>query len=277
MASDRLNTLLVHYNGQLQQLQQIELEMLLVFKNVCEAHTLRYYLTAGTLLGAVRHKGFIPWDDDIDIAMPREDFDRLIRLCQEELDTRFFFQSSDTDPFFPLYFAKLRLNDTATKEAATKNIPMHQGLFIDIFPLDVCPDSETGGQLFFKAIEFFSVAARAKVDREFSFSQVPAPARWLLRLATMLPVRGLYRLRDIVRRWAAFCGSGRRICTVGGAHLYPYEVFQSKWYHSTVSLEFEGHVFPAPAEWDEYLKHMYGEDYMVPPPPELRRQHQSFG
>ena len=92
-------------DSRLRKLQMAELEILKEFVRLCEAHGLQYYLVGGTLLGAVRHKGFIPWDDDIDVAMPRGDYDRFSQIAPKELDPRYFYQCPDTDPHYFLTYA----------------------------------------------------------------------------------------------------------------------------------------------------------------------------
>ena len=97
-------------NTELRALQLDEVTVLDELDRICKKHGLRYYLTAGTLLGAVRHGGFIPWDDDIDVAMPREDYDRLYRICKTELRDGFFFQCEKTERLHTFFFAKIRNN-----------------------------------------------------------------------------------------------------------------------------------------------------------------------
>ena len=118
------------------ELQQIDSDLLKEYIDFCEKHNLTYFLMAGTLLGAIRHKGFIPWDDDIDVAMPREDYDRFCELAAKEFTGDIFFQSYKTDKHFPYVFSKLRNTNTTFIEAVYKHVDMNHGVYIDIFPID---------------------------------------------------------------------------------------------------------------------------------------------
>ncbi len=117
--------------------QKVMLEILLEIHRICEKHNIPYTLIAGTLLGAVRHKGFIPWDDDCDIAMMREDYERFLLVAPKELSEDYFLQTKQTDKCYPLNFAKVRKNNTVlieTGETGEENY--HHGIFVDIFPFD---------------------------------------------------------------------------------------------------------------------------------------------
>ena len=113
----------------------IELELLLELDRVCKKHGLRYFLMCGTLLGAVRHKGFIPWDDDADVAMPRDDYEKLLQL-HDEFKHPIFLQTPYTDSGFAVSHTCLRNSNTSAISPIIKYQKMNHGLFIDIFPLD---------------------------------------------------------------------------------------------------------------------------------------------
>lgn len=250
--------------------QRESLEILLEFQRVCQKLGLQYYLTAGTLLGAVRHKGFIPWDDDIDIAMPRKDYDRLALEGQNLFESQYVYQEYRTEPNFPYYFAKLRKRGTRAEEPILRAIQMEQGIYIDIFPLDRCPDSDRWATLLFKGIELLDCAVLARVSTEFVCGYQKGYMRFLWNVLRRLPNGCLFALREGTRRLLG--RSGKRLCTAGGHHGYPKETYQPEWFAETVELEFEGHSFPVPADWDALLKNMYG-DYMALPPQEERQGH----
>ena len=256
----------------LRAIQLRELDILRDFHRVCQALGLTYYLTAGTLLGAVRHQGFIPWDDDIDVAMPRADYERFIREGQALLDAGLFVQSWRTEPNFPYEFAKIRQRGTRTDEPILRAIAMDQGIFIDIFPLDPCPDRDGPAGLFFKLVELLNCCVLARVSREFVCGYTKPGAKLLWRLLRHLPNRWLFALRDGVRKAAGWRASGRRLCTVSGHHGYPRETYDAAWFGTRTTLPFEGDRFPAPGGWHELLQHMYG-DYLTPPPESDRQGH----
>ena len=142
-------------NQTLHQLWSVEIEMLDAFDTVCKKYGLRYSLAYGTLLGAVRHKGFIPWDDDLDIMMPREDYQRLFEIWSKEVDSEYFLQDYTTDTEdYVNSFAKIRKKHTdfITSEEE-KTVRYHTGIFIDIFPGDKYPDGKV------ERIEFYVNAA----------------------------------------------------------------------------------------------------------------------
>lgn len=256
--------------GELRSLQLAELEILLEFQRVCEKLGLRYYLTAGTLLGAIRHKGFIPWDDDIDVAMPRKDYDRLGLEGPKFFTASYVYQEYRTEPNFPYYFAKLRKRGTMAEEPILRAIEMEQGYYIDIFPLDRCPNSDKKAILLFKGIELMDCAALARVSPEYVCGYQKPYMRLLWNVLRCLPNGGIFTLREWMRKLLG--QGGKRLCTVGGHHGYPRETYQPEWFRETVGLEFEGHIFPAPVGWDALLTNMYG-GYLTPPPEEDRQGH----
>lgn len=250
-------------------LRRTELELLLEFQRLCQRLGLRYYLTAGTLLGAVRHKGFIPWDDDIDVVMPRWDYDKLARLAPGALAPEYVYQEYRTQPNFPYYFAKLRRRGTRVEEPILRAIAMDQGVYIDVFPLDRCPGPRRA-KLLFKAVELLDCAVLARVSGEFVCGYQKPYMRFLWNTLRRLPNKSLFALREGLRKLLGL--GGKRLCTVGGHHGYPRESYDPEWFEQTVELEFEGHPFPAPAGWDALLKNMYGE-YMTLPPEDERGGH----
>lgn len=249
----------------LRSLQLQELDLLLKFDNMCKKYSLRYYFTGGTLLGAVRHSGFIPWDDDIDILMPRKDFNRFADLCLAEQNDEFVYVSAATDKDYPHYFAKLR--------SCTKN-DISNG-FIDIFPMDVCPDQENLARLFFKSTELCNTALFMRTKKGF----ICEYTRWYMRFLCMVlcrcPNRFLVCLRNFFRKLFGQFSSGKRFCNVGGRWKFPGEVYQATWFERPTEMIFEGYLFPVPYGWHDMLKNMYG-DYMTPPKEAERIGHSSF-
>ena len=126
----------------LKKLQQIQLEMLVEVDRICQKCGIKYNIIAGTLLGAVRHKGYIPWDDDADVALLRPEYEKFRKACETELDkTRFYFQDHQNTKGYRWGYGKLRRKDTLFLRENQENMPYEQGVFIDIFPLDNVPDN----------------------------------------------------------------------------------------------------------------------------------------
>ena len=129
----------------MEELRKVQLEALLEVDRICKKFGITYQLFSGTLLGAIRHKGFIPWDDDIDICMLRNDYDRFIEVCKTELDTTYFLQNYETDKNFIHNITRIRKNNTIALQSACAELDMHHGIFIDIFPMDnIVPHSIVG-------------------------------------------------------------------------------------------------------------------------------------
>lgn len=114
-------------------LQKVEFDILVEFDRICRKFNLKYFLFSGTLLGAVRHGGFIPWDDDIDVAMPINDYYKFVKICKTELGEDYFLQTYNTD-YVNFWYAKIRKNNTTMLESGFENVNMHHGVWIDIFP-----------------------------------------------------------------------------------------------------------------------------------------------
>ena len=126
----------------LNRIKDVEKQILCKYIEICEKYHLRYFVAFGTLLGTARHKGFIPWDDDIDVGMPREDYERFLQIAQKECGEEYFLQTVDTDPEYHLYFAKLRMNRTRFVENSLQKAGSVTGFYIDIFPYDEISDDE---------------------------------------------------------------------------------------------------------------------------------------
>ena len=246
----------------LRELQLRELDILLEIRRICNDHGLAYYLTGGTLLGAVRHKGFIPWDDDIDIVMPREDYDRFAALCPGALAPGFTYHSKDTDRDYPHYFAKVRRRGGEGEPEG----------FVDVFPLDKCPDKKLPAMFFFKGTRVLTTAVLTRTDKNF----VCGYTRWymdvLRRLLAVFPTRWLIAWRDVLPKVFDRFSSGQKVCNVGGRYSYPGEVRDISWYSEKTELSFEGHMFSVPSGWDALLTNMFG-DYMTPPAEADRQGH----
>lgn len=127
-------------NETLRKLQLVELEIANEIKRVCVENNIKYFLESGTLLGAVRHGGFIPWDDDMDIGMMREEYEKFLKIAPEKLSSEFILQTWKNEKDYSLTFAKVRKSDTIFLEYEFKDSSMHNGIWVDIFPYDSVPE-----------------------------------------------------------------------------------------------------------------------------------------
>ncbi|HYD64452.1 LicD family protein [Azospirillum sp.] len=260
--------------AQLRALHAVQLRMLLDFDRVCRSLGLRYQLAAGTLLGAVRHGGFIPWDDDVDVAMPRADYRRLLAEAPALLGPDCFLQHWRSDPAFRRAYAKLRRNGSTFREAACADHPSHQGIFIDIFPFDtVAPDRWWGwvhlvaARLATMAGALFNHPRRGRLAPDRPLWQRLA-ARPACLMGVLLPFRWRARLYEA---WVGLLDSTdarHMACLVAMPHdrkrarrlIRPAAEFLE-----TVPMPFEGHLFPVPAAHDATLSRLYGDYRRLPP------------
>lgn len=252
----------------LKEIQQSELRILIYFRDFCEVNGLKYFITAGTLLGAVRHGGFIPWDDDIDVVMPREDYDRFIKHMRRNGAGEFVFQDGKTDNSYPIYCPKLREKNYVVHEELFGKALKYNGCYIDILPLDDCPEDKQSAQTFFDINVFLTTALVKKINPDYRIGYTKKSMKKLHGVARLLPRSAIRLLRDLLRRNV----SGELLCTVDGAHGYPNEVYEREWFSDSIPMEFEGEIFSAPIGWDKLLKNMYG-DYMTPPAKEKTEGH----
>lgn len=259
-------------NEKLRELQLCELEVLKEFVRVCERLGLRYYLVGGTLLGAVRHGGFIPWDDDIDVAMPREDYDRFAVLAPPLLGQEYFYQDDKTDGGYYLSYAKIRKNGTFIYEERFKDSRFEKGVFIDIFPLDDCPKPGIVCHFLFNVLAVMNY--RGEVDSGVPYHPY---SEWSGKIgyALLQLLRGddIPKLRRKLLRLNKRLSNGRYVASYSGAYGYRKEVLSWEWYQETTQLAFEGREYAAPKGFDSILARSYGGNYMELPPVEERRWH----
>lgn len=249
---------------ELADLKNKELEILRAFDSMCRENNLSYFITAGTLLGAVRHKGFIPWDDDIDVVMLRKDFKKLNKVCKKALPKGLFLQDKKNDKGYPFHFDKIRLDNTEVVDPFLQGVNIHKGIYIDVFPVDKCPKNNKLAQFMFKWVSTTSYALIAKQDKNFDFDYTKKSARMLYHFMIKMPRGFVIAMRDfVVGIFNVFC-SGKKLCTVSGAHGFPRETYSGGWLKEKIMLPFEDGKYPAPAGYDGLLTNMYG-DYMKPP------------
>lgn len=247
-----------HLNGH----QKLLLQLLCEFDRICRKHGLKYMLFAGTALGAARHKGFIPWDDDIDVAMLRSEYDRFMELAPQELDTGTYFLQKEFSEHWPMFFSKLRVNNTACIERYIPKDPLvHQGVYIDIFPIDNLGKKSISQRLQFAASK---VVIAKSLDRRGYLTDCKRKKvfMWLCRLLPLKPMLSITQRRkendsEMVHSFLA------------AASKYGKNIYPRSWFTELTEMTFEGNRFPVSAHYDEMLTRIYG-DYMVMPTEEDR-------
>ena len=257
----------------LRQLQLTITEIIDEIDRICKKHNLRYYLYGGTLLGAVRHKGFIPWDDDADLVMPRADYEKFRKICKTELGEGFFYQTSQTDEDFHMLFTKIRKNNTYVHEEKWESKNMHKGIFVDILPLDHFPKNKLIGKIV--------LHAASMMHQICAFNNCASDnivAKVIFKIGKKLPRKFNYKVRDMLLKTTNALSSKKNICSFG-SHYQPMirRVFKTDWFFGEeVTMEFEGRQFRVPTNWEKYLLHLFGKNYMQLPPVEMRICHTDF-
>ncbi|MEE0930320.1 MAG: LicD family protein [Acutalibacteraceae bacterium] len=251
-----------------------ELIILKEIKRICDKYNIRYYLSSGTLLGAIRHDGFIPWDDDIDIEMPLKDYKFFIKVCKKELGERFFLQTFETDPNYYYPFAKVRMNNTAFIVWNSEKHHIHQGFWVDIFPVTKVSKNRyvyKFQKFFLKISKVFQMSdyclgmhdilceeiGEKNVKLAITLGRLPVSWRIALHklfydLALSNPEKG----DDIAQIFMSFFPIPKDTC---------FELIEHK---------FEDEYYKIPKNYDIYLTDRYG-DYMQLPPEEKRVTHSS--
>lgn len=257
----------------LKRLQQTELDMLIEIDRICKKCGINYTLDGGTLLGAIRHDGFIPWDDDADVAMLRAEYDKFFEACKSELDTdKYFLQEYRTDEAYPWGYSKLRRNDTLFLRGGQEHIPCHQGIFVDIFIYDDVPDNPIWRRLHLFACTLIRKCQYSVVGKVEAKS---AAGRLWYSLIDHIPKRMLF---SAIGRIAAV--TDRHEGELARHMTYPYT--KSRYglprhcFNEFTDKDFEGHTFKIFKDYDSYLTALYG-DYMSLPPENERKMHPVSG
>jgi len=248
----------------MQGLKEIELKTLKTFRDVCDKNNLRYYLVGGTLLGAVKFKGFIPWDDDIDVSMPRKDYEKLIELYNNEEvgDTKLLSYRNNKEIY--VGFAKIVNTRTTLTEAGY--IPVNgMGVFIDVFPLDIISNS-------IKEQKVIMANIQKKKSFLYLIQADKLPRINIIKYFLKMTVRGvlgivghsfvLKRMDAVAKR--DFDKETNNIVNFFGAYKEK-EIANKKWFEEITMLNFEDDAFACPKGYHEYLTQIYG-DYMPPLP-----------
>ena len=254
---------------ELQQVQEIEKEMLVEIDRICCKYGIPYNMVGGTMLGAIRHGGFIPWDDDADIAMLRENYDRFVKICATELDdSRFYFQDMHHTDGYRWGYGKIRRKDTAFVRHGQEHMPYEQGVFVDIFPLDSVPD----GKIRRKVHQIKCFVMRKKL-----WAYVGQNTETNMWIRLLYRYWGKISREKLIQQYDKLVDENRdnqtelvRILT------FPTPKgtygFYRKWYEEQEYYQFEDIRLKGAKDYDGWLRYKFG-DYMKLPPIEQRKIH----
>ena len=231
----------------LRKAQLIMLDMLIEFAAICKKHQLQYWLDSGTLLGAVRHQGFIPWDDDIDISMPVEDYNKFLKIAQRELSSDIFFQTSQTDKNFKFDYIKLRSNKASIIEfhEKDKHIKYHQGVFVDVFPMLAIENTETNRKLYDSTLQEI---------RDISSVSLHTPN------GKDDPVKRAALVASLKQKHQGWEINNSKVI-YGGEMPDVAAWFDIEKVFPLTTIKFEGHSFPVPNNQNHYLGAIYSFDF----------------
>lgn len=267
----------------LKKIQGIELDILKDFIDVCERHNLVYFGIAGTGIGALRHKGFIPWDDDIDVAMPREDFDKVVKYLDEEYSDKYVVLNAERYPNYPLMTTRLCLKGTVFKEEALKNIDAPMGIFLDVYPYDKVSDNPKEAKKQAKDAWFWSkiLILRSVPFPMLGFTGIKkkivhlicglshlfmvifrVSKKWIHKKAYEATTR--FNHLEKTEKWNYICDTDPYISTYVVDDIFPL-----------TKLQYEDIMLNFPGNMHNNLTTMYG-DYMKLPPEEKRKNHYPY-
>lgn len=255
--------------SQLRKLQLTEFEILEEVDRICRKHKIHYNIIAGTLLGAIRHGGFIPWDDDLDVAFLRPEYERFRQVVKTELDkSRFYFQDHRRTKGYRWGYGKLRRKNTLFLREHQEHMPYKQGVCIDIFPLDGVPDN-----YLLRSLQNFQCFCMRKVlwSKVGQFADKSCWKRWWYKLLAKIPEKRIWDYYG-----AMVVHANRRKSRMVRILMFPtpnqeYGYYRC-WYENSTDTLFEGKNFQGIKDYDSYLSFKFG-NYRELPPMEKRKIH----
>ncbi len=261
---------------QIEDIKSVSLEVLRQIHEICESEKIKYSLAYGTLLGASRHKGFIPWDDDIDIAMLRNDYDRFISYCSSH-EVPFSLKTVDSDKKYHYLFAKACNNNTVVEEIYSNRDKCELGIYVDIFPIDYIGDTEEVSK---KNLDSTSFLRNLLVAYNWKSYFKSNTGKWYVepvRLAFFFISRGIniHKIENKIQQYYLKINGTKYVANSVDNTYGKKEIMPAEYFEEYELIQFENYEFYSIKKRDEYLKRIYG-DYMKLPPVEKRVTHHTF-
>lgn len=259
---------------ELQNLHEVLLIIAKEIDRICRKNNITYCISGGSMLGAVRHKGFIPWDDDMDVAMLREEYDKFIEACRTDLSNNFILQTLETDKYYFYGFSKILLKDTYCVQHGHEKTKHQKGIYIDVFPLDNIPAKKSlqvkHARKNYLLIKLLFRKAGCKIEGKKTLKKLLAfkiidfinlftNFNWLKK-----------KLDENMRLYNG--KKTEKVCDLAGYYGYEKEITYRKYFEKTQYVPFENLSLPIILDYDKYLTDLYG-DYMKLPPVDQRHTH----
>jgi lipopolysaccharide cholinephosphotransferase len=264
-------------------LQKTQLNILKEFDRVCRLHEIPYSLAGGTALGAIRHQGFIPWDDDIDVHLMRHDFKRLEEAWEADADKNLFLQSYKSDPAYPLWYPKIRDSRTTQIETNKKHLNMNHGVYIDLFLFDYIPKNkrlrkiQSFCSVVFTLLSLCSHSDNVKMGAQKKSKKSLRIFKNAVFFVKFLPTKLRVFIQKLLEKTIIFVGSKNpsaltRFWMSSKPFLYEC-LFKPFFLDDLIYVPFEGEMFPVMRDYESYFLPYYGKSYMELPPEKNRITH----
>lgn len=248
---------------ELKKIWAVLLDLLFEFDRVCKKYDLKYWLAAGSMIGAVRHHGFIPWDDDLDVFMMRADCDKLLEVAGKEFTHPYFLQTPYTDEGYFYSFTKLRNSNTTGMSKAHINEPFNQGLFLDIFTLDSCNLSEAESQYnTLKELILANSTYMRRNDKDIDETVIERRKKYLT--PDFDPLKTYQEIERVCRQFNDEKNSEKVVISANCMASYDKHIYDRTDFSSSIYVDFCGLKVPIPVGYHKILTKRYG-DYMKKP------------
>lgn len=255
----------------LRKLHLTEQEVLDEIVRVCEKNNLRYYLVGGTLLGAIRHKGFIPWDDDLDIGMPRHDYMKFCELAPKELGQGYYLHDYHNDNNYWLAFGKIQKKNTAFVTTSKLYDEAHSGIWVDIFPLDEeCSSKKNNVE---KKCRLLSKLKTLSYRKAAGFSSRNLSVLLQSLMLLFIKLEWLIKLQNYIMTRSMNNFDNDYFMNYGSKYGIKKQFLPKSYYEPSTKVEFENKLYSAPGEYIKVLESIYGKNYMQLPPKDKQVTH----